>query len=364
LALIGNYSILNKSPGRFFGGSGASQEVQMRSNFNTSGAMRNRMLVDMTTAANQNYSVPTANYPNRTWMLPNKVKFISSRYAANIAVTATANGLMGKPGSGSASFAITATNSARLPADDTSPLRTGSTSFAISATNSARLPADDTSPLRTGSASFTISTNTPSGELIAFGIGSASITFSTNTPVLTASIQGAGSASFTISAEALLGAEASAAGSASFSITATNSARLPVDDTSPLRTGESTITFTATNSARLPANDTSPLRTGTASFSFSGSLLPYAIGHMSGSTAVTTEMTPATIASEVWNSMLDEYQQTGSAGKLLSIASTGGLDIDALIEALTASPLPANMTQVRGQELTGTGTPLDPWGPA
>ena len=85
---------------------------------------------------------------------------------------------------------------------------------------------------------------------------------------------------------------------------------------------------------------------------------------MVGSTIVTDVLTPTSIASAVWDVTLADHQQDGSSGKYLTSAAAGGVDIDALIAALSESPLPANMTQVRGQTLTGTGTDNDPWRPA
>ena len=68
--LIGNYSVLQKSPGRFVAGSTTSVEGQVRSNFSKSGAYRNRFYVDQTTVALSLYAIPTGSYPEITWVLP------------------------------------------------------------------------------------------------------------------------------------------------------------------------------------------------------------------------------------------------------------------------------------------------------
>ena len=47
---------------------------------------------------------------------------------------------------------------------------------------------------------------------------------------------------------------------------------------------------------------------------------------------------------------------TGGAGDAQAI-------VNAVLLALNASPIPVNLTKVRGQELTGTGSEIDPWGP-
>jgi hypothetical protein len=55
---------------------------------------------------------------------------------------------------------------------------------------------------------------------------------------------------------------------------------------------------------------------------------------LSGEWTPFTELSPEGLASAVWNSMLTEYQTTGSAGKALSTASSGGVDLEALAQAV------------------------------
>ena len=156
-----------------------------------------------------------------------------------------------------------------------------------------------------GSASLTITTNTPEGELIAFGTGAVTITLATNSPLLTASISGGGTATFTIETNTpVLGAEASIV-------------------------GETTITISIADADILPVDDTSPLRTATASLTFSGTLVPYAIGSMEGSTIDASVLTTA-----------------------------------AIVAALQATEIPVDVRKVLGQLITGSGTEFDPWGPA
>jgi len=68
--LIGNYSVLQKGPGRFIAGSTTSVEGQVRSNFSKSGSYRNRFYVDQTTVALSLYAIPTGSYPDIAWVLP------------------------------------------------------------------------------------------------------------------------------------------------------------------------------------------------------------------------------------------------------------------------------------------------------
>ena len=68
--LIGNYSVLQKSPSRFIAGSTVSVEGQVRSNFGKSGANRNRFFPDRASASLPKYAVPTGYNPPYTWIIP------------------------------------------------------------------------------------------------------------------------------------------------------------------------------------------------------------------------------------------------------------------------------------------------------
>ena len=48
------------------------------------------------------------------------------------------------------------------------------------------------------------------------------------------------------------------------------------------------------------------------------------------------DLTPEGIRDSVWNAALANYQTTGSAGKTLSTASSGGVDLNALAAAVWA----------------------------
>jgi hypothetical protein len=76
--LHGNYSTLAKGPGRFFGGSTTSVEVNIRSGFNKPGANRNRFLVSGATTALKLYSVPSGAYAGTAWLLPQSVGAMAS----------------------------------------------------------------------------------------------------------------------------------------------------------------------------------------------------------------------------------------------------------------------------------------------
>lgn len=215
-----------------------------------------------------------------------------------------------------------------------------------------------------GSASLTFTVADAAGQLISSGSGSSSMTFSTNTPLLTASLSAVGGAAFTLAASAALGAEASASGSASFLI--------------------------AMAASILPANDAPPARTASASFAITGTLTPYAIGAMSGSTVDTSVLTSDGIAGAVWSSLAAQFAEAGTMGAKLNSAASGGVDYAALgaavwasvsrtltsaeaptvediaaevLAALNATAIPVNTVQIKGQTIAGAGTEADPWGP-
>ncbi len=63
-------------------------------------------------------------------------------------------------------------------------------------------------------------------------------------------------------------------------------------------------------------------------------LLSYATGELKGSVSPFTELSPENLAAAVWNSLLVQYQETGSAGKALASASSGGVDLDLMAQAV------------------------------
>lgn len=87
MALIGNYSVLNKTPGRWLGGNSTahasgvgSAQVQTRANWSEHGALRNFALADGSVAY-ELASMP-GGYGGRGWMMPVTAGGISSHYAS------------------------------------------------------------------------------------------------------------------------------------------------------------------------------------------------------------------------------------------------------------------------------------------
>lgn len=82
-----------------------------------------------------------------------------------------------------------------------------------------------------------------------------------------------------------------------------------------------------------------------------------------------SELSPESLAAAVWESMLTNYPTSGSAGNTLALAGSGGVDYNALANAVLAKiaasvpPIPVNIKQVNDTPVDGSGTALDPWGP-
>lgn len=76
MALLGNYSVLNKSAGRWLGGAVQAPE---RSNWGKNGANRNFIYQDLSSSALKLVSIPDGNTAPSAWMLPSKAGGMSAR---------------------------------------------------------------------------------------------------------------------------------------------------------------------------------------------------------------------------------------------------------------------------------------------
>ena len=283
MALLGNISILHKSPAKYTTGTVGFND---RANWNKPGMMRNRGNLTLSTFWKYD-SVPSGMYAGTAFFVPQKAGSIRSR--ESFSLDGTGLGVGGITTTGSASFIVDFSVAQAYPLDDTPPARTASSSISFTVADAA-------------------------GQLISSGTGTASMQFTFSDALLTASIGGIGSASFTVNTNTpTLGALASGIGSSSFSVT-------------------------IANAVVYPLNDTSPLRTGTSSINFSGSLSPYAVGSMQGTTVDNTVLTADVISSAVWNALAADYNQADTLGNKLNTASTGGVDMTALVNAVLDDP--------------------------
>ena len=89
MALVGNRSVLHKSPGRFLAGTVASGD---RSNFDKPGMQRNSYEVLSDYAA-----IPNGHIQDSAWILPRKGGNMSSHNAARVVVSGAAGGALAQP---------------------------------------------------------------------------------------------------------------------------------------------------------------------------------------------------------------------------------------------------------------------------
>lgn len=184
MALIGNRSVLNKTPGRFLNAGVAT----FRSEFNKHGMQRSAAFSPLS-------AMPNGHLAPSAWVLPRTAGGMSS---INF-TTAKVEGL------GLAVGGITTT----------------------------------------GTSSITLTFADAAGQLIASGGGAATFSIACDPLLLTASLNGTGSSTLTVAGStSTLGAEASIEGTALVSVTIANATILPLDDDSPLRTGTATLTLT------------------------------------------------------------------------------------------------------------------------
>lgn len=89
--------------------------------------------------------------------------------------------------------------------------------------------------------------------------------------------------------------------------------------------------------------------TGSASSAATATLVSYATGAIAGTTLDSGVLTPASVASAVWQTVAVEQNAAGTMGAKLNTASSGGVDLDALatsvwsytVRGLTVASMPA-----------------------
>jgi hypothetical protein len=188
VSLLGNISLLHKSPAKYTTGTVGFND---RANWNKPGMMRSRG--DLTVSNQWKFdAVPSGMYAGRAFFPPQKAGALRARESFSLG------------GTGQGVGGITTTGTATMVLD-----------FALA-----------------------------TGGLIASGNGAASMIFTLANALLTASIGGTGTADFTLTGTGLLGALASGEGTAGMTITFANAQAYPLNDASPLRTGAASFAVT------------------------------------------------------------------------------------------------------------------------
>ena len=243
MPLIGNRSVLHKSPGRFLNGFGTAGGgiASMRSAYSKHGMLRNAYQTFSRLSA-----IPDGHLAPSAWVMP-----ITGGNMSSVGETVLAFGAEGAGVGG-----ITTT----------------------------------------GTSSLTISFADAAGQLISSGTGTATMTFTVADLLMTASIDGTGSASFAITTNTpLMGALAGG--------------------------------------------------NGTATMSFAGTLEPYAIGHMEGSTVDGAVLTTDAITAAVWGVAAASNNTAGTMGAKLNSAAGGGVDYGDMADAVRTE-LQAELTRI------------------
>ena len=118
--LIGNHTVLNKTPGRWLGGTSTahasgvgSAQVGLRSNWSNAGARRNFAYQDRSTDALEYFGVPSG-YGGKGWILPIEAGYLSSVNVIDGVGTFTGSGALGKNGAATISGTGTLTVTGQL----------------------------------------------------------------------------------------------------------------------------------------------------------------------------------------------------------------------------------------------------------
>lgn len=167
-----------------------------------------------------------------------------------------------------------------------------------------------------------------------------------------------GEGSITASAGLIVTLAASIAGSGGVSSATTQALATMV----ATLTGAGSVTAAAAGLAAMTAN-----LTGAGSVTANNTALADIAATIRGYGEASAEG----IRDALWNAQASSYNTAGTMGQKLNLAGSGGVDNDALAAAVWAhvtrtltGVTAANITQVRGQNLDGSGTEVDPWGPA
>ena len=151
-------------------------------------------------------------------------------------------------------------------------------------------------------------------------------------------------------------------------------------------TAEWTLTGTSSLSMVVPIEGTGNV------FSFSGTSDLRGRLSLSGEWTPFTELSPENLAAAVWDTIAADFNTVGTMGNKLNTASSGGVDLNALAQAVweyidrtltsggpgytpeqvadaillaaQATPIHSDVQKVRSQALTGDGSDANPWNPA
>jgi len=302
--LLGSYSVLRKSPGRFFGGSSSAggEAAQMRSNWNTSGSMRNAF---GHTDWEPKSGIPDGYRPPGAWMLPQTAGGLSARFeiagTGSVSAANLAGGLYGESamaGSGSVTAAATALGIA-------SAALAGSGEFTAAASGQLALAAS-----LLGSGDIT-------GALNAVLNAEAALA---GTGTLTGDIAGVLQAAAVLAGVGALAGDITGAINASATLVGSSSLSADVIGAwymAASLAGSGDVTAAMTGLGLIVSE-----LIGTGSIT---AATPTAPGSMTASISVATSdpLSPSSLAAAVWNALVAQYQAAGSFGEAIANGSAG-----------------------------------------
>ena len=87
-------------------------------------------------------------------------------------------------------------------------------------------------------------------------------------------------------------------------------------------------------------------------------------GHLSmtGGWTPFTDLSPENLAREVWNAVASQYNESGTMGAKLNTASSGGVDLNALAQAVWEyATRKVDVEKMNGAPVVGDGSVASPW---
>lgn len=163
-----------------------------------------------------------------------------------------------------------------------------------------------------------------------------------------------GAVAMTITVTGSAAAVAAAIGSALMSITASGNAVAPLN-----AIGAALMSISAQADASAIAH-----MAGSAQAVAAASAVTGAVGHMVA-TAIDAQLTADSIAAAVWNAIAASFNTAGTMGNKLNSAASGGVDYqalaDAVIAALNETTIPVDTVKMNGANVLGSGIESDKW---
>lgn len=168
-------------------------------------------------------------------------------------------------------------------------------------------------------------------------------------------LPGSGASTIAVDAAAIGGLIAGGVANATITVNATASI-------AGLAAGSASSTIAVNAAAAIGAT---AWGVASSTMTVTGSAIGYGLGYMQASTVDNSVLTATSISAAVWNAILANFNENGSAGKALASAGSGGVDLEALAQAILAAaqitPIHSNVKKMNSADVLGTGAEGDKW---